>query len=140
MNDQYPPSPVPDDDNLWPGELPFTHWGQHPPGTLDLRVFWQTVWWVDIHQQPHRISSEMSDLYVANVIGFLHRHRDYYYLATVHRAVVTLIGDALLGRPPNLDRFVQQTGATRPDLTAADWLEATPLMRALRVRLTTPSN
>src|SRR5690349_20382479 len=104
MNDEYPPSPVPDDDNLWPGEQPFTHWGQDPPGTLDLRVFWQATWWVSIDQQPHRIS-DMDDLYIANVIGFLDRNREYYYRATIRRAAITLIGDLLLGRAPNLERF-----------------------------------
>lgn len=81
MSRQHPPSPVPADRDLWLGEPPFTRWGQHPHGILDLRVFDQDIWWVDITQQPHRIE-EMSDAYVANVIGFLHRYRDYYYLAT----------------------------------------------------------
>ena len=133
MSDQYPPSPVPGDQDLWPGELPFTHWGQHPYGTLDLRVFDQGVWWVDIHQRPHRIS-EMDDAYIRNVIGFLHRHRDYYYRCTLRSSLLRMIEDVLLDQP-NTDLLADKAGAPPlSELTPAEWLEGTPLMRALRAR------
>jgi hypothetical protein len=134
MNDEHPPSPAPDDDNLWARRAAVHALGPTPhQKPLDLRVFHQTTWWIDISQRPHRISSEMSDLYITNVIGFLHRNRDYYYLATLRRAVVTLIGDALLGRSVGDDQFSLDTAMA--ELAPADWLEQTPLMQALHARL-----
>lgn len=133
MSDGYPPSPVPGDRDLWPGELPFTHWGQHEHGTLDLRVFDQDVWWVDISQKPHRIT-DMSDDYIRNVIGFLLNHCGYYYLATLRRSLYSMLGDTLLGRP-NADIVAEELGAPPLSaLTPLTWLESTPLMRALRAR------
>ena len=133
MTEDHPPSPVPADRDLWPGELPFTHWGQHEHGTLDLRVFEQSVWWIDTAQAPHRIT-EMSDAYVLNVIGFLLNHRDYYYLCTLRRSLCQMLGDSLLGRP-NADLVAEQAGAPPlSELTPSTWLESTPLMRALRAR------
>jgi hypothetical protein len=133
VTDPYPPSPVPADQDLWPGELPFTHWGQHEYGTFDLRVFDQDVWWVDIAQQPHRLE-EMGEDYIANVIAFLLNHREYYYLCTLRRSLIQVMGDSLLEQP-NADLVAEQAGA--PPLSAlppSTWLESTPLMRALRAR------
>lgn len=128
------PSPVPADRDLWPGELPFTAWGQHEYGRLDLRVFDQEVWWVDIEQRPHRLT-EMSAAYIANVIAFLEQHRDYYYAETTRRLVIQLAGDLMLGRVPD-EVVAGELGAPKhTDLTPEEWLEATPLMRALRRRL-----
>jgi hypothetical protein len=45
--ESFPPSPVPSDERLWPGELPFTAFGQVGADHLDLHVFDQDVYWVD---------------------------------------------------------------------------------------------
>jgi hypothetical protein len=127
----FPPSPVPSDADLWPGELPFTAWGQHAHGRLDLRVFDQATWWVDIAQQPHRLE-DMSDGYVANVIEFLVDDAEYFHGETLRREWLQMCGDLLLGRM-SADLVARTVGAPSTcDLTPMQWLESTPLMRALR--------
>jgi hypothetical protein len=64
------PSPVPGDDDLWAVEKPFTCFGQWGRGWMDLRVFDQDVWWVDVEGRPHRLS-EMTVEYRRNVLRFL---------------------------------------------------------------------
>lgn len=129
----FPPSPVPSDADLWPGELPFTAWGQWAYGRLDLRVFDQDVWWVDIGQRPHRLT-EMPWSYITNVVAFLARDAEYFFHETMRRGVLQIWGDLLLGRVPT-DLVVHSLGAPAlTDLTPSQWLEATPLMRALRAR------
>lgn len=89
-------------------------------------MFDQDVWWIDFAQKPHRIE-EMSDSYVANLIGFLHAHRDYYYLCTLRRTLYQMLGDALLGRP-NTDVLAADAGAPPlSELSPSTWLEGTPL-------------
>ena len=133
MAPQYEPSPVPSDADLWPGELPFTAWGQHEYGTLDLRVFDQQRYWVDIHQVPHQLS-EMEPEYVRNVITFLLENREYFHAATVRRMAIQTVGDLLLDRP-SAELVAEAVGAPALiDLTPEEWLESTPLMRALRAR------
>ncbi|KQQ94573.1 hypothetical protein ASF62_10920 [Leifsonia sp. Leaf325] len=63
----------------------FEHFGSFPPGWLDLRVFDQTVWWVDVFRRPHRISSRehFHDDHLINVIAYLRtgaqRFHDEYF-------------------------------------------------------------
>lgn len=131
------PSPVPGDADLWPGELPFTAWGQHERGRLDLRVFDQDVWWVDIEQRPHRLE-EMSDDYIANVIKHLEIHVESYYRGTLRRSLYQIYGDLLQGRI-STEVVAEALGATPlTELTAREWLDGTPLMRALRRRHASP--
>jgi hypothetical protein len=126
-------SPVPSDADLSPGELPFTTWGQHEFGDRDLRVFDQTVWWVDLRQQPHRID-EMCDAYIRNVIGFLEDNCQYFYEMSLRRLALQILGDQLLGRA-NGDLLAAQLGATPLSaVRPGDWLAGTPLMRRLRAR------
>jgi hypothetical protein len=129
----FEPSPVPADRDLWPGELPFTAWGQREHGRLDLRVFDQDVWWVDIAQRPHRLA-EMSGDYIANVIAFLEQDCDYFYAETTRRLALQMAGDLLLGRVPDEVVARELDAPAHTDLTPQEWLEATPLMRALRRR------
>ncbi|NUR14913.1 hypothetical protein [Terrabacter sp. C0L_2] len=130
-------SPVPSDADLWPGELPFTAWRQHEAGILDLRVFDQDQWWVDRNQTPHMLT-DMSALYVERVIDMLESLAEYYYLMTVRRDLLQRIGDEMLGRL-STDNVAESAGATPlRDLTPQAWLEGSPLMRALRRRLSGP--
>ena len=130
-------SPVPSDADLWPGELPFTAWGQHEAGTLDLRVFDQGQWWVDRQQTPHLVT-DMSVVHVERVIDMLEALAEYYYLMTVRRDVIQRLGDAMLGRI-STDAVADLAGVTPSrDLTPEAWLEGSPLMRALRSRLVSP--
>ena len=133
---EYEPSPVPADRDLWPGELPFTAWGQYEHGSLDLRVFDQGVWWVDISQRPHRIN-EMSADYIRNVIRFLVADAKYFYDATMRRELASMAGDLMLGRV-SADLVARAAGGpSLTDFAPEEWLETTTLMRALRRRATT---
>lgn len=139
-SEAYPSSPVPSDRRLWPGELPFTAFGQLGEDRLDLRVFDQDVWWVDRHGHPHVIA-HMSDEYIANVISFLTQFREDYFVDSQRRAHIQALGDLYLFGDPGGDALAAALGGpTWEDLTAETWLESTPLMRALRRRTPDPGN
>lgn len=88
-------SPVPLERHLWPGELPFTAWGGDY-GELDLRVFDQDTWWVDIAQRPHWLV-EMPPDYITNVIALLAGNFEYFYC---HDVGAHGRGGAGASRPP----------------------------------------
>lgn len=128
------PSPVPADQDPWPGELPFTAFGQFGEDALDLRVFDQATWWVDRAGRAHRVD-EMSREYRENVVTHLLTHQDAYHAGSVQRSLVQQLGDTLLGRV-NVDALAEALGAPGVhELTPQEWLEATPLMRRLRSSL-----
>lgn len=129
----FPPSPVPGDDELSPGETPFTNFGQFGTDMLDLRVFDQDVWWVDRLGEPHLIE-DMCDDYLANVIAHLEESVVSFYYGSLQRSLGQMIGDVLLGRV-NADLVASAAGAPgMEELTPTEWLEGTPLMRRLRAR------
>lgn len=123
----YAPSPVPSDARLWPGELPFTAFGQWGKDKLDLRVFDQDTWWVDVHGTAHRID-EMSYAYQCNVVMFLREHAEQWHQATMLRAALQAAGDTLAG----LDPLEDLNPGTIAQMSPLQWLEQTPLMRKLR--------
>lgn len=126
-----------DDADRRAGRRPFTAWGQWPPGSLDLRVFGQSTWWVDIEQRPHRIE-EMSRAYRRNVLIHLQTHVAYFHVMAVREHVLTLLEEVLSGEAGG-ETLATILGAPSPaDLTPSQWLEATPLVRHLRRALTEP--
>lgn len=52
---------------------PFDEWAAVPPGKVDLRVFDQDVWWVDVFRRPHRIAHryDLHDDHLLNVVLYL---------------------------------------------------------------------
>jgi hypothetical protein len=131
MPAEFPPSPVPLDADPWPGELPFTAFGQFGVDHIDLRVFDQDVYWVDRFGVGHRID-EMPDDYRANVVAFLVERVERFHTATYLRLAIQAAGDALLGRVSG-EVLAAEIGAPRiVELDACVWLESTPLMRRLR--------
>lgn len=133
-SETYPHSPVPGDRRLWPGERPFTAFGQFGENRLDLRVFDQDVWWVDRLGHPHELT-QMSGEYVTNLITFLTQNREDFFIAVQRCARIQAFGDLCLFGDPGGDALaVELGGPTWDDLTAETWLESTPLMRALRRR------
>lgn len=131
----YPPSPVPSDARLWPFELPFTAFGHFGEDMLDLRVFDQDTYWVDRLGAPHLLA-EMSRDYLQNVITFLVDLREQYFADTQRRMFIQSLGDQLLFDEPAADVLAAAVGGPSwSELTAQTWLEATPLMRALRRNL-----
>lgn len=126
----FVPSPVPADSDLWPGELPFTAFGQFGPDALDLRVFDQDMFWVDRTGTPHLLT-EMGEEYLTNVLGMLRSRAAEFHGTTVMRESVQRIGDTLLGRV-NAGQLVAELGVGSVAATDADtWLESTPLVRRL---------
>lgn len=126
----FAPSPVPADKDLWPGELPFTAFGQFGPDALDLRVFDQDIYWVDRSGNPHLIS-EMSQGHVENVVAMLTEFAEKYHQATVLRESVQAIGDTMLGRPNVKTLLDDLEVGSVASADALDWLHSTPLMRSL---------
>lgn len=115
-------------------EVPFTVWGQWPVGSLDLRVFEQDVYWVDINQRPHRID-QMTALYRRNVIRFLSANQDYYFVMSARLHLLRLVEGLLTGGVDG-DTLAHALGnPAHDDLSPGEWLESTPLMRRLRAGL-----
>lgn len=71
-------------------ESEFTDFGARTPGTLDLRVFDQARWWVDVHAVPHLIV-EMSLEYRRNVLAWIEDNRDLYAAGVLQRRVIELL-------------------------------------------------
>ena len=103
-------------------------------GSLDLRVFDQSIWWVDVRQRPHRIS-EMSSEYLRNVLADLEAAAERLHLAIVRKEVLEDMTDLLSGRIPG-HAVAEALGTTATaDVSPAVWLASTPLVRALRAAL-----
>ena len=125
------PSPVPGDAWLWPGELPFTAFGQWGADRMDLRVFEQDVWWVDRLGCAHRIE-EMTEQYRTNVVQFLCDHVRSLHAAVCREQLVSLAGEIVLGLPGAERAAVAAGVPLLRTLSPEAWLEGTPLMRRLR--------
>lgn len=131
MSTSWPESPVPADERLTDGELPFTAFGQWGAGRLDLRVFDQDTYWVDYSGKAHLLD-QMSEEYHLNVIGFLSANAEEYFTATLIRALLQWDIDSEAGYTTTLPGLNPKNLLV---LTASQWLESTPLM--LRLRLLT---
>lgn len=131
---KYPHSPVPDDDTLLPGELPFTAFGQHGINRLDKRVFEQDVFWVNYLGEEHLII-EMDKSYVENVVKYLLEGVDIFYQGAVERYIANKLTDSLLERV-NRDDIVEQFNIPSVAmLEPIEWLESTPLYRKLKLMI-----
>ena len=98
---------VPDSD-----DEPFGLWYFGPPGKMDLRVFDQGVWWVDVLRRPHCLAEMRTD-YLQNVQAFL-----------------------LCGSRSFFDTYHQRSETPAPSVAPVEWVESTELMRAIRTELT----
>lgn len=73
---------------------------------------------------------------MSNVIAFLVELREQYFVDTQRRWFIQSLGDQLLFGEPGCDVIaVAAGGPTWGEMSAETWLEATPLMRALRRRV-----
>lgn len=90
----------------------FERWDAIPPGFIDLRVFDQGEWWVDVLRRPHAISS-MSTGYLKNVATFLLKDATFF--------CASYFGCSLRSIPGS---------------EAEIWLEGTQLMIAIRLEIT----
>jgi len=127
----YPRSPVPSDEHLACGELPFTAFGQFGEGKMDNRVFDQDIYWVNIAGKAFLIE-EMSSDYRRNVIDFLRENCEYFHARAALRTGIEALILAFEGRVHG-DILARDLGSPAiEDLDPLDWLESTPLMRKLK--------
>jgi len=131
MTASYPDSPVPSDDALEDGDLPFTAFGQWGPGNMDNRVFEQDVYWVNISGEAFLLT-DMDETYRRNVIGFLLDNVEYFHVHAALREVSQATRSILGGNIPGSVLAAELGGAPTASMAPLQWLEATPLMRKLR--------
>lgn len=130
MPDNYLPSPVPSDENLPEGELPFTAFGQFGEGKMDSRVFDQDIYWVDINGKPHLLT-EMSEDYLENVLVLLFEGMERFYFGALVRSTIGIIDDLFSGNP-NSEVLANELGITPiSEMEPAEWLASTPLVRKI---------
>ena len=106
-------------------EKPFTEFGQFGPGNLDLRVFVQDTYWVDVYGEPHLIS-EMREDYRRNVIIHLLDNARFFHAGIVLEQAIVALGQAM---GYAIESSFESDVAGKESLR---WLEATTLMKHLR--------
>jgi hypothetical protein len=126
---KYPESPVPGDANLSEGELPFTAFGQFGVGSLDIRVFEQDKYWVDVQGTPFLLD-EMDREYLLNVMGFLFVKADYYYVATVRKVALEILEAGMRGNL-NADAPAAKAARSMAAQEPVQWLNSTRLLQKL---------
>jgi hypothetical protein len=99
---------------------------------LNLEVFDQGTWWLNRDGLPFRIASEMSPDYLANVVAFLEQGAGYFRAETVNRLLLTLLEEADTPAASKVEAHLLVAADAEDPQT---WLEATPLMKSLRVAL-----
>jgi hypothetical protein len=134
---QYLPSPVPADEHLLDGDLPFTAFGQFGPGRLDLRVFDQDAYWVDMWGEPHLLD-DMTDEYRRNVIAHCETNAVSFHAGYAIKEAIEAV-DATLNGTANAALLQLDLGTPIvADLDPTTWLNATPLIRRLRTLTESP--
>lgn len=128
---RYLPSPVPSDSDLRDGDLPFTAFGQFGPGQLDIRVFDQDTYWVDVWGDPHRLD-EMTDEYRRNVLAHCARNADHFHAAYAVKEAIEAVDDALNARTGAVAMTLDLGMPLVSELDPHAWLDSTPLIRRLR--------
>lgn len=110
-------------------EKPFTDFGQFGEGKLDLRVFNQEEYWVDVHGGAHVIE-EMDVDYRRNVIIHLLVNARFFQSGLLKEQLIVTIGK-VLGY-----EIESSFSPGVSDMESLQWLEGTPLM--MRLRTLTP--
>jgi hypothetical protein len=86
-------NPVEADKYLSVGETPFTDFGKNEYGVLDIRVFMQNVYWVNISGKPFFVS-DMEDDYLNNVLVLLFENAESYYSSMARWYMIELLSIA----------------------------------------------
>lgn len=127
INDLGPDDLDPDED-----DAPFEAFGQYGVGRMDLRVFDQDRYWVDVVGRPFRLEM-MSEEYRKNVIDFLLRHQRGFHLKYAMGEIFDSVVNLARGEP-DWSQVAYEFGLPfAGDHESRWWLESTPLMRRLRV-------
>jgi hypothetical protein len=110
---------------------PFTDFGQYGPGKLDLRVFLQTEYWVDIQGTGHLITS-MSDEYRSNVIRMLLCNAEAFHMEIL-LLITGMIHEAVVNRGASvMESLLQNEIPLLLIEDSFDFIENTPLVKRLR--------
>jgi hypothetical protein len=110
---------------------PFTDFGQYGPGSLDLRVFLQSEYWVDIEGTGHLLTS-MSDDYRSNVIRMLLIDAEVLQIKILY-LIIGMIHEAIVNRDADGMESLLQNEIPLLHIEASyDFIENTPLMKRLR--------
>jgi len=73
-------NPVEADKYLLQGETPFTDFGHGGHGAMDIRVFLQDVYWVNVEGKAFRLD-EMSTDYLNSVLAVLFEYAEIHFAA-----------------------------------------------------------
>jgi hypothetical protein len=119
-----------DENNRLP-DGPFTDFGQFGPGKIDLRVFFQTDFWVDIRGTGHLITS-MSDEYRSNVIRMLLCNAEAFHMEIL-LLITGMIHEAVVNRGASvMESLLQNEIPLLLIEDSFDFIENTPLVKGLR--------
>jgi len=110
---------------------PFTDFGQFGPGKIDLRVFLQSDYWVDIHGTGHLITS-MSGAYRSKVVQMLLIKATALHMKILF-LITGMIYEATLDRDAGVMESLQRNEIPLLYIEASyDFIENTLLMKRLR--------
>ena len=129
---EYANSPVEADKYLNPGEKPFTAFGHHGAGRLDIRVFLQDEYWVNILGKPFHIK-DMSYDYLNAVLTMLFENANTYYTSIARWYTVELISiTSGITNPPwdYIQRVMEETSSLIL-LTPIEWLNESILVKKI---------
>ena len=109
---------------------------QVSPGRLDARVLDQETYWVtrDAAVLPLRT---MSTTYLRNVLSLLHDHATRMHLNAMVGALADLIEARAVGATTVEETTHMLTGTSIATVSAEQYLDASPLVRAVRREVTT---
>lgn len=130
-------SPVPNDKHLEGDLLPFTAFGQFGEGSMDLRVFEQDIYWVNVKGEPFLLA-EMEQDYLFNVMNMLFTDVEHFHLAYAQKATVELAMDIQAGREnvvTDADDVKRRVQARMGSESAVGWLNGTPLAKRIQALL-----
>ena len=105
-----------------------------PPGVLDARVLDQEQYWLTADAAVQQIAA-MSTEHLTAVVAFLRSRATSLHMSAIVDALVDLIEADAEGRLTADQITHEVTGTHLGSVDAAAWLEATPLVRALRREL-----
>lgn len=122
-------NPVEADKYLSEGEIPFTDFGQGDYGTLDIRVFMQDIYWVNIAGKPFLLS-DMEEDYLNNVLSLLFDNAQSYYSTIARWYMLELLSivNGVIEPPWEYLEKTKDVSAALLLTTPHGWLSDTPLV------------
>lgn len=122
-------NPVEADKYLPAGEVPFTDFGQGGYGTLDIRVFMQDTYWVNISGKPFLLL-EMEEDYLNKVLIMLFENAEGYYASIARWYALELLSivNGIIEPPWDYLEKTKDSSAAILLSTPHEWLNNTLLV------------